>query len=66
MNTSANNYDTIERLIYEENLHIEAVDFHPELDIMLILLNTKAVFTKDYLLIQNWLLQIKLNWPGTS
>jgi hypothetical protein len=43
MNTSTNNYDAIEKLIYEEGLRIEAVDFHPELDMMLILLNTKAV-----------------------
>lgn len=43
MNTSINNYDAIEKLIYEEGLRIEAIDFHPELDVMLIILNTKAV-----------------------
>ena len=43
MNTSINNFDTIEKLIYEEGLRIEAIDFHPELDVMLIILNTKAV-----------------------
>lgn len=44
MNTSTqNNYDSIERLIYEDGLRIETIDFHPELDLMLILLNTKAV-----------------------
>jgi len=43
MNTSTNSYDAIERLIYEEGLRIEAIDFHPELDVMLIKLNTKAV-----------------------
>lgn len=43
MPTSVNNYDAIERLIYEEGLRIEAVDFHPEMDMMLILLNTRAV-----------------------
>lgn len=43
MNTSTNNYDTIEKLIYEEGLRIEAIDFHPEQDVMLVLLNTKAV-----------------------
>jgi hypothetical protein len=43
MNTLVNNYDAIERLIYEESLQIEAIDFHPELDVMLIVLNTKAV-----------------------
>jgi hypothetical protein len=43
MNTSANNFDSIEKLIYEEGLRIEAIDFHPELDVMLVVLNTKAV-----------------------
>lgn len=43
MNTSINNYDTIEKLIFEEGLRIEAVDVHPELDMMLVVLNTKAV-----------------------
>ncbi len=43
MNTSVNNYDSIEKMIYEEGLRIEAIDFHPELDVMLIVLNTKAV-----------------------
>ena len=43
MTTSANNFDAIEKLIYEEGLRIEAIDFHPDLDIMLIVLNTKAV-----------------------
>ena len=43
MNTSTNNFDVIDKLIYEEGLRIVAIDFHPESDIMLILLNTKAV-----------------------
>ncbi len=43
MNTSANNFDSIEKIIYEDGVHIEAVDIHPELDVMLIVLNTKAV-----------------------
>jgi|SRR4051794_18393650 hypothetical protein len=43
MNTSVNNFDAIEKLIFEEGLRIEAVDIHPELDVMLIILNTKAV-----------------------
>jgi hypothetical protein len=38
-----NNYDSIERLIYEGGLRIEAIDFHTELDVMLVILNTKAV-----------------------
>lgn len=43
MSTSVNNYDAIEKLIYEEGLQIEAIDVHPELDVLLIILNTKAV-----------------------
>jgi hypothetical protein len=43
MNSSVNKYDAIEKLIYEEGVRIEAVDIHPELDVMLIVLNTKAV-----------------------
>jgi hypothetical protein len=43
MNTLVNKFDAIEKLIYEEGIHIEAVDMHPELDVMLVILNTKAV-----------------------
>lgn len=43
MNTSVNNFDAIEKLIFEEGLRIQAVDIHPELDVMLIVLNSKAV-----------------------
>src|SRR4051812_35890755 len=42
MNTSLNIFDAIERLIFEEGLRIKAVDFHPELDLMLVILNTSA------------------------
>ena len=43
MNTSKNNYDAIEQLIYTEGLRIQVVDFHKELDLILIVLNTKAI-----------------------
>jgi hypothetical protein len=43
MNTFANTYDAIETMIYEEHLRIEAIDIHRELDVMLIILNTRAV-----------------------
>ena len=43
MSTSTNNYDTIEQLRYSEGLRIKAVDFHKELDLMLIVLNTTAI-----------------------
>jgi len=48
MSTSENNqYDTIEVMIYEENLRIEAVDIHPDLDIMIVILNTKAILHQN-------------------
>ncbi len=43
MSTSVNKHDAIKKLIYDEGLRIEAIDFHPGLDVMLIVLNTKAV-----------------------
>jgi hypothetical protein len=43
MSTLINNFDAIERLIYEDGLEIVSVDFHPGLDVMLIVLNTKVV-----------------------
>ena len=43
MNSLTNTYDSIEKLIYDEKLRIEAIDFHPELDVMLIILNSKAI-----------------------
>jgi hypothetical protein len=43
MSTSINNYDAIEQLIYAEGLRIQAVDFHKELDLMLVVLNSKAI-----------------------
>lgn len=47
MNTLGNKYDTIESLIYEEGIRIEAIDLHPELDVMLVILNTKAVLRQQ-------------------
>jgi hypothetical protein len=47
MSTSVNNrFDAIESLIENEGLRIEAVDFHPEQDMMLVILNTKVVFNQ--------------------
>ncbi|OSZ81753.1 hypothetical protein CAP35_00355 [Chitinophagaceae bacterium IBVUCB1] len=43
MSTSGNRYDAIEQLIFEQNIRIEAIDFHKEQDVMIVLLNTKAV-----------------------
>lgn len=43
MNTSNSNYDTIEQLIFDEDIRIETVDFSFEKDEIVIALNTKAV-----------------------
>ncbi len=43
MNTFQNNFDSLEHLIFEEGLKIQAVDFHKDLDLMLVILNTKAI-----------------------
>jgi hypothetical protein len=48
MSTLANNkYDPIENLIFTEGLRIEALDFHPDQDLMLVILNTKVVLTQN-------------------
>ena len=48
MDTLANNqFDAIESLIVNEGLRIEALDFHPEQDMMLIILNTKVVLNQS-------------------
>jgi hypothetical protein len=48
MNTSANNqFDAIESLIMNEGLRIETLDFHPEQDMMLVILNTKVVLNES-------------------
>ena len=47
MNTSANNqFDAIDNMIFNEGLRIQAVDIHPELDLITIYLNTKAVLSQ--------------------
>lgn len=43
MRTSPNKYDALESLILEEGLRIQTITFHKELDLMLVVLNTKAV-----------------------
>ena len=48
MNSSANKqFDAIDNLIFTEGLRIKAVDIHPELDLITIYLNTKAVLTQN-------------------
>lgn len=43
MNTFQMKFDTLEQLIFEENLSIITVDIHKDLDLLLIILNTKAI-----------------------
>lgn len=48
MSTLGNNqFDAIENLIFTEGLRITAVDVHPELDLLTIYLNTKAVLSQN-------------------
>jgi hypothetical protein len=73
MNTSGNNFDSIEKIIFEDGIRIEAVDIHPELDVMLVILNTKAVLHQkpsSYKLLKNAdrnsLLQFEISGDGTG
>jgi hypothetical protein len=43
MNSSTNKYDALENLIYQESLRIQAINIHQELDLMVVVLNTKAI-----------------------
>lgn len=48
MNTSGNNqFDAIESLIMNEGLRIEALDFHPEQDMMIVILNTEVALIQN-------------------
>ncbi|SEL00034.1 DUF2442 domain-containing protein [Parapedobacter koreensis] len=43
MNTSTNNYDALEQLIYGENIRIQTIDVHTTQDLLIILLNTGGI-----------------------
>ena len=43
MDTLINNYDPLEQLIYDEGIRIKEIDVHPDMDILLIVLNTGSV-----------------------
>ena len=43
MDTLINSYDTLEQLIYEEGIRIKEIDVHPDMDILLVILNTGSV-----------------------
>jgi hypothetical protein len=48
MSTSANKqFDVIEHIIFKEGLRIQAIDIHPELDLMTIYLNTKVALSQN-------------------
>ena len=65
--------DFIDNLIFKEGLRIKAVDIHPELDLITIYLNTKAVLSQNitsYKLLKgakkSQLLQYELIGDGTG
>lgn len=43
MYTLINNYDSLEQLIYDEGIRIKEIDVHPDMDMLLIILNTGKV-----------------------
>lgn len=43
MDTLVNSFDALEQLIYEEGIRIKEIDVHPDMDILLIILNTGSV-----------------------
>ena len=43
MDTLINNYDSLEQLIYDEGIRIKEIDVHPDMDMLLIILNTGKV-----------------------
>jgi hypothetical protein len=47
MNTFQNRYDRLESIIFESNLKMVAVDFHTEINTMLIVLNTVSIVNSE-------------------
>jgi hypothetical protein len=43
MNTLTNKHDTLEQLIYTEGIRIQEIDCHPDMGMLLVLLNTGGV-----------------------
>ena len=73
MDTLINKHDTLESLIYDEDIRIQAIDVHADMDMMLIILNTGSVLQEKlskYPRLQNAttseLLQYKLTGKGTG
>jgi len=51
MSTRVNNYDSLEALIFNDGLTIKVINFHQDVDLMLIVLNTTAVLHQKFSLI---------------
>jgi hypothetical protein len=73
MNTLVNKYDSLEQLIYDEHIRIQALDVHKDMDMLLIILNTGFVLQEKlskYPALQNAtteeLLNYKLIGNGTG
>lgn len=47
MNTSQNKFDAIERVIFGHGLRIKGINFYPEMDLMLVVLNNKKVLKRS-------------------
>lgn len=47
MSTFQNRYDSLESIIFESNLKMVAVDFHKEINTMLIVLNTGSIINAE-------------------
>jgi len=73
MNIFPNKFDALEQLIFEEALSIASVVIHKDLDLMLIVLNTKAILQQKISSYKNLfkadeasLLQFELIAEGTG
>ena len=56
MDTLINSFDSLEQIIYEEGIRIREIDVHPDMDMLLIILNTGRVLQEKvskYPLLQN-------------
>ena len=47
MSSFSNDYDELEKIIYEDGLRIKALHFHPDLDLMLVVLSNKKVLSRS-------------------
>lgn len=47
MDTLINNHDTLEQLIYNEGIRIKEIDVHPDMDMLLVILNTGGVLQEQ-------------------